>query len=95
MTLSEVFNEYKVLVEQQATKPTKKRITEIRKALLVIKKACDTERKSLLPPKPVPIEEVPIPEMVREVTVSVDSTEPIELVKIKQKKRKTKKSQLQ
>ena len=37
MTLSEVYQAYQDLVEAQSAKPTKKRVTEIRKALLVIK----------------------------------------------------------
>ena len=96
MTLSEVYQAYQDLVEAQSAKPTKKRVTEIRKALLVIKKSCDTERKALLPVKVKvePIEELPIPEMLplnREVTVSISSDQPVESVEVKTDKKKRKK----
>ena len=98
VSLASAMSDYQSLVDLQNHQPTKKRAVEIRKALMVIKRAVDTERKALLPPKVpkvftnksslLPVEEMPEapPPLVREITVSVSN--PVKEVKIK-KKRKT------
>lgn len=114
--MNKAFNDYQVLVDAQSVKPTKKRIVEIRKALIVLKKCCDLERKELLNKPKAETPEVtsevtpevkspdvklteedvswqsPLP-LSREVSVSINSSEPIKSVETKVKKnRKTKKA---
>jgi len=118
--MNKAFQDYQALVDAQSVKFTKARVTQIRKSLIVLKKACDLERKSLLTPKaetpevkvePVTEPEVQSPDvkltkedvswqsplpLTREVTVSIDSTEPVTEVKVvKEKKtRKAKKAKM-
>ena len=51
MSLSSAFANMQSLQELQSQQPTKKRVVEIRKSLIVVKKECDAMRKSLLSPK--------------------------------------------
>lgn len=115
MSLSSAFANMQSLQELQSQQPTKKRVVEIRKSLIVVKKECDAMRKSLLSPKVekskvgapptyevlpdgvMPIvqevvadntsvkgpEEVPamLP-ILREMTVSISSNEPVREVNI-------------
>jgi len=93
MTLTEACENYKALTEVQSVKPTKKRTTEIRKALLVIKKQCDLERKALLPPK-TPKTNLDIVQQAistsreeeKQLDVVISSNEPVKEVKIKKRK---------
>ena len=118
--MNQAFQDYQALVDAQSVKPTKQRVTQIRKSLIVLKKCCDTQRKEILnKPKsetpevtpevkvePLVEPEVQSPDvkltqedvswqsplpLTREVTVSVDSSEPVTEVKVK-KNRKTKKA---
>ena len=104
MSLASAMSDYQSLVDLQNHQPTKKRAVEIRKALRVIKRAVDTERKALLPPKVftnkssvlpdgVILEEMPEapPPLVREMTVDVSSSKPVKEVVVKKKKEKVEK----
>ena len=112
--MNKAYNDYQVLVDAQSVKPTKKRIVEIRKALIVLKKECDNMRKELLnkpkaetpevtpevanevkSPDPKLAEEdvswhSPLP-LTREVSISINSSEPVKSVEVK-KEKKTRKS---
>lgn len=105
--MNQAFQAYQDLVEAQSVKPTKKRVVDLRKALMSLKKECDTQRKALLSPKvkvePTvelvePKDEMPMepPPLLREMTVDVSSVEPVKSIEIevKKKKRKTKKQSL-
>ena len=65
--MNKAFNDYQVLVDAQSVKPTKQRVVQIRKSLITLKKACDTERKALLPIKSPKVEVTP--EVANEVKV--------------------------
>ena len=112
MSLSSAFANMQSLQELQNQQPTKKRVIEIRKSLIVVKKECDLMRKSLLVPKTAKVSEVDntiivvpdgviidtasvevpkvkcpeeVPEMLpllREMTVSISSDEPVREVNI-------------
>ena len=102
--MNQAFQNYQDLVEAQTVKPTKARTVQIRKALMTLKKECDTQRKQLLPVKvkveptvetvePVkPKDEMPMepPPLVREMTVDVSSVEPVKSIEIEVKKKKRK-----
>lgn len=52
MTVDKSFITYQHLVYLQEQQPTKKRVVELRKALIELKKECDIERKRLLNKSP-------------------------------------------
>ena len=76
MTLNEAYQAYQVLVDAQSVKPTKKRIVEIRKSLIVLKMECNNMRKELLNKPKVEVVPEATPEVTPEVANEVKSPDP-------------------